>query len=76
MPSTSTSGRVTVFHKDMPIIAALDLHPDARVVFEKHGMSCSMCIGASTESIEAGAIMHCVEPDEVVAALNGLLPDS
>jgi len=76
MPSTSTGGRVTVFHRDMPIIAALDLHPDVRVVFERYGMGCSTCIGASTESIEAGAIMHCVDPDEVVAALDRLLPDS
>ncbi|GEM_PF-777258 len=70
-----TSGRVTVFHKDMSIIAALGLHPDVRVVFETHGMACSTCIGASMESIEAGAIMHRVEPDEIVAALNTLLPD-
>lgn len=70
-----SSGRVTVFQKDMPIIAALDLHPDARVVFERHGMACSTCIGAGMESIEAGAIMHRVEPDEIVAELNRLLPD-
>lgn len=75
MSSTETGGRVTVFHKDMPIIVALGLHSDARAVFEEHGMSCSTCIGASTESIEAGAIMHCVKPDEIVAALNRLLPD-
>lgn len=66
---------MTAFQKDMPIIAALELHPGVQEVFERHGMSCSTCIGASTETIEAGAIMHCVEPDEIVAALNELLPD-
>lgn len=67
--------RVIAFQKDMSIIAALGLHPEARAVFEQHGMACSICIGASTETIEAGAIMHGVEPDDIVAALNGLLPD-
>lgn len=66
---------MTAFHKDMPIIAALDLHPGVQEVFERYGMSCSTCLGASSETIEAGAIMHCVEPGEIVAALNALLPD-
>jgi len=65
---------VTIFQKDMAIIAALELHPGAREVFERYGMNCSTCVGASSESIEAGAIMHCVSPDEVVAALNALPP--
>jgi hybrid cluster-associated redox disulfide protein len=58
-----------VFHKDMPIIEALATSPGARAVFEAHGMACSLCLGASTESIEAGAIMHQVDPDELVAEL-------
>lgn len=63
---------MTVFHKDLPIIEALALHPGARAVFERYGMACSLCMGASSESIEAGAIMHCVPPEEIVAALNEL----
>jgi hybrid cluster-associated redox disulfide protein len=66
---------VTVFHKDQSIIDALALHPGARAVFERYGMGCSVCMGASSESIEAGAIMHCVPPDEVVKALNDLQAD-
>jgi hybrid cluster-associated redox disulfide protein len=64
---------VTSFHKDMPIIAAIAQHPAARGVFERHGMTCCMCIGASSESIEAGAIMHRVDPDDVVRDLNLLV---
>ena len=64
---------MTTFDRAMPIIAALELDPNARVVFERHGMSCCMCLGASSESIEAGAIMHSVDPDEIVAELNDLL---
>ncbi len=62
-----------MFTKEMSILAALEAHPGARDVFEAHGMSCCLCIGASSESIEAGAIMHQVDPDVVVRELNGLL---
>jgi hybrid cluster-associated redox disulfide protein len=61
---------MTTFQKDMSIIDALELHPGARAVFERHGMTCCLCLGASMESIEAGAIMHSVDPDEVVGELN------
>ena len=70
----ATTGRVTIFDKDMAIIAALELHPGAREVFERYGMNCSTCLGASSETIEAGAIMHSVSPDELIAALNRLPP--
>jgi hybrid cluster-associated redox disulfide protein len=60
---------VARFQKDMSILEALARHPGARAVFEAHGMSCSLCIGASSESIEAGAIMHQVDPDRMVAEL-------
>ena len=63
---------MVVFTKEMSILAALEAHPRARDVFEAHGMSCSLCIGASSESIEAGAIMHQVDPDVVVGELNRL----
>jgi hypothetical protein len=37
-------------------------------------MSCCLCIGAMSESVEAGAIMHQVDPETVVAELNHLPP--
>jgi hybrid cluster-associated redox disulfide protein len=60
------------FTKQMSILEALESHPEARQVFERYGMGCSLCIGAQLESIESGAIMHAVDPDEVVAELNTL----
>jgi hybrid cluster-associated redox disulfide protein len=66
---------MTTFDKDMSIIAALEAHPGARAVFERHGMSCCLCLGASLESVEAGAIMHSVSAEEVVEELNRLPAD-
>ncbi len=60
------------FHKDMSIFEALESDPRARTVFESHGMACCLCIGAQSETIEAGAILHQVDPAVVVEELNGL----
>jgi hybrid cluster-associated redox disulfide protein len=60
------------YTKDMSIFEALERDPQARAVFESHGMACCLCIGAQSESIEAGAILHKVDPDVVVAELNQL----
>lgn len=60
------------FSKQMSILEALEAHPEAREVFLRWGMGCSLCIGAQLESIESGAIMHDVDPDAIVAELNGL----
>ena len=65
-------GSMTTFHKDMSITTALEAHPGARAVFERHGMSCCLCLGASSESVEAGSIMHSVSADEVIDELNQL----
>jgi hybrid cluster-associated redox disulfide protein len=60
------------YSRDMSIFEALERDPQARVVFESHGMACCLCIGAQSETIEAGAILHQVDPDVVVAELNQL----
>ena len=60
------------FNKDMSIFEALASDSRARAVFESHGMACCLCIGAQSESIEAGAILHQVDPEVVVAELNRL----
>jgi hybrid cluster-associated redox disulfide protein len=61
---------MAAFTKEMSLLEALDSHPQARSVFETHGMTCCLCMGASSESVEAGAIMHQVDPEAVVAELN------
>ncbi len=63
------------FTKDMSIFEALAADPAARSVFEGHGMACCLCIGAQSETIEAGAILHQVDPAAVVAELNQLPGD-
>jgi len=63
------------FSKEMSIFQALEADTGARTVFESHGMACSLCIGAQSESIEAGAILHQVDPDTVVDELNGMPGD-
>jgi hybrid cluster-associated redox disulfide protein len=63
---------MVTFSKEMSILEALESHPEARAVFESHGMSCCLCIGAMSETVEAGAIMHQVDPATVVAELNRL----
>lgn len=60
------------FRKDMSIFEALESDPRARAVFEGHGMACCLCIGAQSETIEAGAILHQVDPAVVVEELNAL----
>lgn len=60
------------FHKEMSIFEALESNPGATGVFESHGMACCLCIGAQSETIEAGAILHQVDPEVVVAELNRL----
>ena len=65
-------GSMTTFHKDMSITAALEVHPGARAVFERHGMSCCLCLGANSESVEAGCIMHSVSVQELLEELNQL----
>lgn len=63
---------MVVFTKEMSILEALESHPQARAVLEAHGMTCCLCMGATSESVEAGAIMHQVDPEAVVDELNRL----
>ncbi len=62
-----------MFRKEMSILEALQVHPQARVVFKKHGMACLGCMGAMLESIEAGAEMHNIDIDTLMQELNELL---
>ena len=71
-PLTSR-GVMVRFSKEMSIFEALEADAAAREIFESHGMSCCLCLGAQSESIEAGAILHQVDPDLVVGELNRLV---
>jgi len=62
------------FHKNMNIGEAIKLHPEAARVIEKFfGKGCFTCPGIKMESLAFGAMMHNVNPDEIVRELNALL---
>ena len=46
--SRPARGVMPGFRKEMSILEALELHPQARQVFEQHGMTCCLCMGATS----------------------------
>ncbi len=44
-------------------------HPECAEVFERHGMPCQTCAGATSGTIAEGAIMHNLDPDVIVHEL-------
>lgn len=61
-----------IFTRDMSLMEALQADPRARDVFAAYGMACIGCMGVSMETIEDGAKMHGLDPEEVLADLNKL----
>ena len=55
----------------MSIFEALEAIPGHGPSSRATAWRCCLCIGAQSETIEAGAILHQVDPDAVVAELNG-----
>jgi len=64
------SGKVT---KDMGIIEIVQQYPQALEVFAKYGLGCIGCAAARFENLEAGAKVHGVDPEEMVAEINALI---
>ena len=56
--------------KDMNIIEVVQRYPDTMMVFMYAGMGCFGCHAAQFESIEEGAVVHGIDPDKLVEALN------
>lgn len=59
--------------KDMGIIDIVQKHPEALEVFAKYGMGCIGCAAARFENLEAGAKVHGIDPDQMVADINALI---
>lgn len=57
---------------DMLIQDVLASHPDAVAVFERHGLACPSCFGASMETLEAVAVMHEVPVEQLLRELHDL----
>ena len=56
--------------KDMSIMEVVQRYPDTMMVFMYAGMGCFGCHAAQFENIEEGALVHGIDPDKLVAALN------
>ncbi|MBR0060264.1 MAG: DUF1858 domain-containing protein [Selenomonadaceae bacterium] len=56
--------------KDMNIIEVVQKYPDTMMVFMYAGMGCFGCHAAQFENIEQGALVHGIDPDKLVEALN------
>lgn len=59
--------------KDMGILEAVQLYPDAADVFQAYGMHCFGCMAARFENIEQGSMAHGIDPDALVASINEVL---
>ena len=61
--------------KEMGIMEIVQAHPEAVAVFQKYGMGCIGCAAAHCENLEAGAKVHGINPDEMVAEINSLIEE-
>ncbi|ERI91720.1 hydrid cluster protein-associated redox disulfide domain protein [Clostridiales bacterium oral taxon 876 str. F0540] len=57
---------------DMTIGEVVRMHPDAARVLMSFGMGCISCPGAQMETVEQGAMVHGIDPEEMIEALNNL----
>ena len=64
------AGKVT---KEMGLIDIVQNHPAALEVFAKYGLGCIGCAAARFENLEAGAKVHGVDTDVMVAEINSLI---
>ncbi len=56
--------------KDMPISETVNKYPATASVFMEFGMGCLGCAAARFENIEQGAIVHGIDVDALIEALN------
>lgn len=61
--------------KEMGIMDIVTAHPETLEVFAKYGMGCIGCAAAHFENLEAGAKVHGIDPDEMVAAMNAIIQE-
>lgn len=61
--------------KDTIIGTILDTAPEAAPMFLSIGMHCLGCPASRGESVEEACMVHGVDPDEFLEALNGFLGD-
>lgn len=62
--------------KEMGILEIVQNHPESLEVFQKYGMGCIGCAAARFENLEAGAKVHGIDPDAMVADINKLIEEN
>ena len=60
--------------KEMSIVEVVTHSPDTVPVFMQAGMGCIGCAAAHFENIEQGAMAHGIDIDELITALNDVVP--
>ena len=61
--------------KDMGIMEIVTAHPETLEVFAQYGMGCIGCAAAHFENLEAGAKVHGIDADEMVASMNAIIKE-
>ena len=59
--------------KDANILALLQQYPELTAILKSKGMACSKCMGASTETIEQGVLIHGLDLVEVLNEINDII---
>ena len=60
----------------MGILEIVQNYPESLEVFQKYGMGCIGCAAARFENLEAGAKVHGIDPDAMVADINALIEEN
>ena len=60
----------TKITKDMVIAKVISIAPETIDVFMEFGMHCVGCMAAAGETIEEACVVHGIDVDELVDALN------
>ena len=61
---------IPMITSDMTIASVMKLDPQVAPVFMSFGMHCLYCPHASAESIKEASMVHGVDPEKLVEALN------
>ncbi len=69
-PSNQRKKGSPVITSDMSIASVMQLDPEVAPVFMAYGMHCLYCPHASAESIAEASLVHGIDADALVKALN------
>lgn len=56
--------------KSTSIADVINICPNAVEIFNRYGMGCFACMGASAETVEEGALMHGIDVEDILKDLN------